>query len=361
MKRLVFIAAFLLCISTGMAQEKILLGLGSSHRDNPEYVYGKVKEIHYQTYHITTVDGQIVIGKPFTMVESEGVELNQPWNYYFNEKGQLIQRSFKSDFGDVWTGLFHYENDRIANMYWLKNGIILSRNDFVYLNNGNLEISDFNIGNNELYGKELHEFDKDGYLLKVISHQKVGTPWYITEFTRNPDGTINTLKGIDKEGKIKHNFVDYKYNDHGLFETSLMKILNYKEANIPNGKLEYQYDDHGNWIKSISRGWRLIERKFVYYEPARIKEEIKLAGEELVKYIGKYALSAENILTITKEGEKMFAQATGQDKFEIAPYEMNKFFIKDFEADIVFKLNDLGDVTGLTVIQNGEYQAKKIE
>lgn len=96
-------------------------------------------------------------------------------------------------------------------------------------------------------------------------------------------------------------------------------------------------------------------------EAIELKKELVLPDELLQKYVGKYELMPEFILTITREGKSIFVQATGQSKGEIFASEKHKFFSKEVNAQFTFLLDEKGIVTGLTLHQNGEHQAKKIE
>jgi CubicO group peptidase (beta-lactamase class C family) len=92
-----------------------------------------------------------------------------------------------------------------------------------------------------------------------------------------------------------------------------------------------------------------------------LKKEVELPDELLDKYLGKYELMPEFILTITREGKRVFVQATGQPQGEIFANEPHRFFSKDVNAEFVFHLDESGLVTELTLLQNGEHKAKKIE
>jgi hypothetical protein len=266
MKELIFAAVFFLCISAGSAQEKRLLVKGEPGKDNPEYVYGKVKEIHNQAFHITDENGKIVKGKPFTFAEAQNVELRQPLSYYYNQLGHLIKMSAIDDNGNKWIVVVHNVNNRIENLYWLKNDTLISMADYVYLNNGNIEVQGKNIQTNVLGGKTVYQFDSKGFLVRRTSYNNTGSVSFDMEFTRNSDGTLKSYKGLNREGKIQYFYDNNTYNDHGLQESYFMKILGGEEVNRQGEKIEYEYDDHGNWIKRISRGWMMIERKIVYYE-----------------------------------------------------------------------------------------------
>ena len=269
MKFFYSIICIILFVSIGYGQEKnnsIELGLFSSHPFDFEYVDGKVKEIHYQSFHITDEDGEIKKGVPFQFAEAESVTLRQPWSYYYNELGQMVKQAVKTDAGQRWIGVVHYGKDKIENIYWLKEDTLMINQDIVYLDNGSVEKHWTNIQNNEITGRNIFILDKNGNVLKDVSQNKDGEVVYTNEFTRNSDGTIKTKKGINAEGNVNIDYSDYEYNEKGLFKTAHMNILNGEEVDQQWGEIEYKYDEHGNWIKWISRGWLMIERTIVYYD-----------------------------------------------------------------------------------------------
>ncbi|PKL87146.1 MAG: serine hydrolase [Ignavibacteriae bacterium HGW-Ignavibacteriae-2] len=91
-------------------------------------------------------------------------------------------------------------------------------------------------------------------------------------------------------------------------------------------------------------------------------EEIVFNAEILEKYIGVYKLAPEFLLTISREGDKLFAQATGQAKLEIFPKTETEFYLKDINAQIKFIRNEDGMTDKLILTQNGrEMPADKIE
>jgi CubicO group peptidase (beta-lactamase class C family) len=90
-------------------------------------------------------------------------------------------------------------------------------------------------------------------------------------------------------------------------------------------------------------------------------KELKLPAETLKQYAGKYKLAPAFALTVTINGEQIFAQATGQPAIEIFPSEADKFYLKVVDAQIKFTREN-GAVTGLVLYQGGrEMPAKKVE
>jgi D-alanyl-D-alanine carboxypeptidase len=53
-------------------------------------------------------------------------------------------------------------------------------------------------------------------------------------------------------------------------------------------------------------------------------------------YAGAYEITPAFVLTITRDGDHLFAQATGQPRFEIFPASETRFFLKVVDAEIEF-------------------------
>ncbi len=78
-------------------------------------------------------------------------------------------------------------------------------------------------------------------------------------------------------------------------------------------------------------------------------------------YIGKYQLAPDFILTITRQGDHLFAQATGQGMFPLFPESERDFFLKVVDAQITFVTDSQGRARELILHQNGDQPAKRIE
>ncbi|WP_107038014.1 serine hydrolase [Brumimicrobium mesophilum] len=84
------------------------------------------------------------------------------------------------------------------------------------------------------------------------------------------------------------------------------------------------------------------------------EKEVKIASATLKSYVGNYELVPGFILTITKEGNQLIAQATGQGANPIYPSSENEFYLKVVDAQIVFNRNEAGEVESLTLFQAGQ-------
>lgn len=79
-------------------------------------------------------------------------------------------------------------------------------------------------------------------------------------------------------------------------------------------------------------------------------------------YAGVYELAPGFELKVTREGNQIFAQATGQPKFEIFPESETKFFLKVVDAQLVFVKGENGTAESLVLHQGGkEMPGKRVK
>lgn len=107
--------------------------------------------------------------------------------------------------------------------------------------------------------------------------------------------------------------------------------------------------------------------KLVYGLPTElptVRTEIQLEISLLDEYVGTYelspAFSLAFSLVVTRVGDQLITQATGQGKLPIFAEAKDLFFPKLVPATITFTRDD-GKVTGLILKQNGrEMKAKRL-
>ncbi|HYU33045.1 MAG TPA: serine hydrolase [Thermoanaerobaculia bacterium] len=71
-------------------------------------------------------------------------------------------------------------------------------------------------------------------------------------------------------------------------------------------------------------------------------------------YTGVYELFPGLQLTLTREGDHLMVQGTGQPKIEIFPESETRFFLKVVDAEIELQRGPDGKATGLTLFQGGK-------
>lgn len=68
-------------------------------------------------------------------------------------------------------------------------------------------------------------------------------------------------------------------------------------------------------------------------------------------YVGDYQVTPKLVITITKEGDKLFGQLTGQPKLAIEAVSETQFTMPDVKANISFEKDFTGTVVGLLLSQ----------
>lgn len=120
-------------------------------------------------------------------------------------------------------------------------------------------------------------------------------------------------------------------------------------------------DNSSKQVSAIAKSLAAISLGEKYTIP-EVRREIKITKEQLHHYVGEYQLAPQFFITITTEGNKLMAQATGQSAFEIYPEKTDVFFYKVVDAKIEFHKDNNGVVNGMTLHQNGmQLPGKKIK
>ncbi|WP_297691298.1 serine hydrolase [Phenylobacterium sp.] len=87
--------------------------------------------------------------------------------------------------------------------------------------------------------------------------------------------------------------------------------------------------------------------------PRSIHHEITLPPEALQAFVGQYDFAPTASVFVTRDGDQLFAQLTGQGKARIFPETANNFFYKIVDAQLTFERGPDGRVTGLVLHQSG--------
>ena len=100
---------------------------------------------------------------------------------------------------------------------------------------------------------------------------------------------------------------------------------------------------------------RINKEKGVYVDKQAPKEKelITVSADILKSYEGVFEIQPGFDLTITSLENQLFAQATGQQKFELFAESKTKFFLKVVKASVVFHENEKGEINALTLNQGG--------
>jgi serine-type D-Ala-D-Ala carboxypeptidase/endopeptidase len=96
--------------------------------------------------------------------------------------------------------------------------------------------------------------------------------------------------------------------------------------------------------------------------PVKERKAIAVEPKTLEGYVGRYQLAPTFVMTITREDDRLYEQATGQPKLQIFAESEKEFFLKIVEAQITFKTDPQGRATELILHQGGvDQHAPRVE
>ena len=160
---------------------------------------------------------------------------------------------------------------------------------------------------------------------------------------------------------------DIKANDDGTIsfwggkwkriEPLLFQLV---DGQLDNGEVlvAFRQDQNGQITHMFNGTWthERLSRE-AEQQPATIELDPRIYDA----YAGHYEIAPNQLVTITREGDKIFGEMTGQPKVELFPTSQTRFIIKVADAEINFIKDTLGQITHLILHLNGkEMRAKKI-
>ena len=125
-----------------------------------------------------------------------------------------------------------------------------------------------------------------------------------------------------------------------------------------NANINFQSRFTDTFLRRQGR-WQVVARHYSRLPPERTA--IKLDPKTYDAYVGQYELAPGVVFNVTKEGDKLMSQVTGQPVFEFLPESGVAFFLKEVPAQFVFLRDEKGLVAQMIIIQDGRIvPAKRI-
>jgi len=93
----------------------------------------------------------------------------------------------------------------------------------------------------------------------------------------------------------------------------------------------------------------------------KVKPFVAVAEQSLEEYVDSYQFAPNVFFTITRNGDKLFAQLTGQSRLRVFASAENEFYYRAVNAQLTFNRGADGKIESLTLHQNGEQIAKKVK
>lgn len=182
------------------------------------------------------------------------------------------------------------------------------------------------------------------------------TAWKADKAYAVDENEINALGyELMREDKDKEALVVFNLNADAFPESynvydsrgELYKKMNNKAAAIQDYKRSVALNPRN------TNGFLMLKELGESVEVPK-QEGVVVDKTTLESYVGEYQLAPGFSIVITREGDKLYGQATGQSRFELFPESKTKFYLKVVEAQVTFSSNEKGEVVQLILHQNGQ-------
>ena len=100
-------------------------------------------------------------------------------------------------------------------------------------------------------------------------------------------------------------------------------------------------------------GFHLLDSRYRLVVPPALRTVVEVDPAVYDAYVGRYQLAEDVVFTVTREGDRLFVQLTGQPRFEVFPESETRFFLRVVDAQITFGRAEDGTVDHLVLHQGG--------
>ena len=220
-------------------------------------------------------------------------------------------------------------------------------------NNGGYNTNDLK---NDLYSIVL---DKDYEMPKELKEIEIEDKNLYSNYTGEYEFINGTTLSIIEEDSKLYGQVTGQ-GPFEIFPETKTKFF----AKLLDVNIEFITDETG---KATELNFRQAGIEFISKRIGDRVEQVQIEVDPKIydDYVGEYEmveLGKGLNINISKEGDKLFAKLTGQEKAEIFPSSATEFFYKIVDAQIVFEKDESGKVSSLTLHQMGQkFKAPKIK
>jgi len=265
---IIIISALVLVSFSGFGQNsesKTIPEFLKFYFEDPEYIYGNVKEMHCNTFDAVEQNGKIV---------NQGLIITNFMNhmsvsYYFSPKCQIVQLTAKNLMGN-WICIPNDHNNKLLSINWLNENQIKFKWEYAYSGNGEVECKVTDVLSDEPVGLTSYIMDNNGFITKQINfNTKNNSKGNTIIYERDEDGTITNKKVEAPDGKLQEHFDKWEYKNGKKYKIH-RTVLEGKKVDKYGPTHTYEFDEKGNWIKRTSvnpdnNNIRVTERKFVFF------------------------------------------------------------------------------------------------
>lgn len=133
-------------------------------------------------------------------------------------------------------------------------------------------------------------------------------------------------------------------------------------SKVVDARVSFEVDPRGQASKIVLNqngrertGGRIegAEAKRIEEEPPKEHKQVSVDPQLFDGLVGRYRLFENFVLTISREGDRLFCQATGEPKLEIFPESEREFFFKVVDAQISFERDEHARAHRMVLHQGG--------
>ncbi|MEO0556986.1 MAG: serine hydrolase [Bacteroidota bacterium] len=163
------------------------------------------------------------------------------------------------------------------------------------------------------------------------------------------------------------NALGYAYLGRGEIETAVrifeLNVEAYPDAFNPHDSLGEAYLAAGDTERGIASYQRSLELNPANDNARGVLERlgadatvetVEVPVETLDRYVGDYALQPSFIISVSRDGSTLYAEATGQPQVELVPSSQTQFYVTEVEAQITFVVEGDGPAPSLILNQGGQ-------
>ena len=99
-------------------------------------------------------------------------------------------------------------------------------------------------------------------------------------------------------------------------------------------------------------GFHLLDSRYRLVVPPALRTEVEVDPAIYDDYVGRYELAENVVFTVTRQGDGLYVQITGQPRVQVFPESETKYFYRVVDAQITFGRGEDGVVDHLVLHQN---------
>jgi hypothetical protein len=207
----------------------------------------------------------------------------------------------------------------------------------------------------------------------TLQAQDISGDWQgILHAVEGPQRIILKIS-VDGKGGLGAVMYDIDHASVGVPVTSITRAGSTVKYSVERGPAHISYEGtlsadgasiNGNWTAgSGPRELDLVRatKETAWEIPDYSKEhkEIPVDAKIFDMYAGRYQLAPNVVVSVVHEGDHLYAQSTGQQRFELFPEGDKEFFAKVAPIQISFHTDGQTDATEMVVHQGGKDMVAK--